>query len=229
MIIKGLQKLTLIDYPGKVACTLFTFGCNFRCPYCHNPELVIDNGAPPIPENEILRFLIERKSFLQGVCITGGEPTLHTDLPDFLEKIKKIGYSIKLDTNGTNPNMLELLIDRGLVDYIAMDVKAPLEKYEKVVKVKVDVNKIIRSIEIVKAFPEHEFRTTVIPELLNKEDILTIAGQLKGARRFFIQQFKPSKTLDKTFIEKQAYLTEDLKKIRDEIKKLFEICEIRNI
>lgn len=229
MIIKGLQKLTLIDYPGKVACTLFTFGCNFRCPYCHNPELVVDNGSLPIPENEILHFLIERKSFLDGVCITGGEPTLHTDLPDFLEKIKKIGYSIKLDTNGTNPDMLELLINRRLVDYIAMDVKAPLEKYEEVVKVRVDVNKITRSIEIVKAFPEHEFRTTVIPELLNKEDILTIAGQLKGARRFFIQQFKPSKTLDKTFMEKQAYLTEDLKKIRDEIKKLFEICEVRNV
>ncbi|MBO3840684.1 MAG: 4Fe-4S cluster-binding domain-containing protein, partial [Candidatus Brockarchaeota archaeon] len=94
MIIKGLQKLTLIDYPGKVACTLFTFGCNFRCPYCHNPELVIDDGSPPIPEDRILRFLNERKNFLNGVCITGGEPTLHTDLPEFIEKIKKMGYSV---------------------------------------------------------------------------------------------------------------------------------------
>ncbi|MBO3769334.1 MAG: anaerobic ribonucleoside-triphosphate reductase activating protein [Candidatus Brockarchaeota archaeon] len=229
MIIKGLQKLTLIDYPGKVACTLFTFGCNFRCPYCHNPELVIDDGSPPIPEDRILRFLNERKNFLNGVCITGGEPTLHTDLPEFIEKIKKMGYSVKLDTNGTNPDMLELLIDRKLVDYIAMDVKAPLEKYDEVVKVKVNISKITRSIEIVKAFPEHEFRTTVIPELLNREDILTIAGQLKGARRFFIQQFKPSKTLDKAFLEKQAYLVEDLKRIRYEIEKLFEICEIRNV
>jgi len=229
MIIKGLQKLTLIDYPGRVACTLFTFGCNFRCPYCHNPELVIDDGSPPIPEDEILHFLNERKSFLDGVCITGGEPTLHKDLPEFIGKIKKIGYSVKLDTNGTNPDMLKLLIDEGLVDYVVMDVKAPLEKYEYVVRAKVDIDKIIKSIEIIRAFPEHEFRTTVLPELLSREDILNIARQLKGARRFFIQQFKPSKTLDKAFLGKQAYLVEDLKKIRDEIKVFFEICEIRNV
>ncbi|MEM2373247.1 MAG: anaerobic ribonucleoside-triphosphate reductase activating protein [Thermoproteota archaeon] len=229
MIIKGLQKLTLIDYPGKVACTLFTFGCNFRCPYCHNPELVVDDGSPPIPEDEILRFLDERKSFLDGVCITGGEPTLHRDLPDFIEKIKKIGYSVKLDTNGTNPDMLKLLMDGKLIDYIAMDVKAPLEKYDEVVKVKVDVDKIIKSIEIIKAFPEHEFRTTVLPELLSREDILNIARQLRGARRFFIQQFKPSKTLDKCFLEKQTYLIEELKKICDEIKNFFEICRVRNV
>ncbi|MEM1557662.1 MAG: radical SAM protein, partial [Thermoproteota archaeon] len=160
---------------------------------------------------------------------TGGEPTLHRDLPDFIEKIKKIGYSVKLDTNGTNPDMLKLLMDGKLIDYIAMDVKAPLEKYDEVVKVKVDVDKIIKSIEIIKAFPEHEFRTTVLPELLSREDILNIARQLRGARRFFIQQFKPSKTLDKCFLEKQTYLIEELKKICDEIKNFFEICRVRNV
>jgi pyruvate formate lyase activating enzyme len=125
--------------------------------------------------------------------------------------------------------MLKTLINEKLVDYIAMDVKAPLEKYEDVVKVKVDVNKIAESIEIVKAFPEHEFRTTVVPELLNIEDIFAIANQLKGAKRFFIQQFKPSKTLDKEFLRKQAYLFEDLKKICDEIKTFFETCGVRNV
>lgn len=229
MIVKGLQKLTLIDYPGKVACTLFTFGCNFRCPYCHNPELVIDDGTPPISEENIFRFLEERKGFLDGVCITGGEPTLHDDLPNFIKKLKNLGYSVKLDTNGTNPKMLKQLIEEKLVDYIAMDVKAPLKRYESVVKTKIDVEKISESIEIVKTFPEHEFRTTVVPELLSKEDILTIAKQLEGVRRFFIQQFKPSKALDEKFLEKQSYLEDELKEILNEIKPLFKECGIRNI
>ncbi|MEM2088362.1 MAG: anaerobic ribonucleoside-triphosphate reductase activating protein [Thermoproteota archaeon] len=229
LIIKGIQKLSLIDYPGKVACTLFTFGCNFRCPYCHNPELVIDDGSPSIPEEDVLRFLDERKCFLDGVCITGGEPTLHNDLPSFVKRVKSLGYSVKLDTNGTNPEMIRRLVGEKLVDYIAMDVKAPLEKYESVVKVKVDTDKIAESVEIVKAFSEHEFRTTVVPELLMREDITAIAIWLKGARRFFIQQFKPTKTLDKTFLEKQAYLADELEKISSEIKQFFEICKLRNI
>ena len=229
MIIKGIQKLSLIDYPGKVACTLFTFGCNFRCPYCHNPELVTDDGTPPIPEEDVFRLLFERKGFLDGVCITGGEPTLHNDLPVFIKRIKDLGYSVKLDTNGTNPEMLRVLVREKLVDYIAMDVKAPLDKYESVARVKVDPGKIAESVDIVKAFPEHEFRTTVVPELLAREDILAIAEWLKGAKRFFIQQFKPTKTLDKAFLEKQVYQAGELEKICGEIKFLFEVCKIRNV
>lgn len=229
MIIKGVQKLSLIDYPGRVACTIFTFGCNFRCPYCHNPELVVDDGTPSIPEGDVFRFLDERKGFLNGVCITGGEPSLHDDLPDFIRRVRDLGYSVKLDTNGTSPRMLRRLIGERLIDYIAMDVKAPLEKYESVVRVKVDADRISESVEIVKAFPEHEFRTTVVPELLTKEDILAIAGWIKGARRFFIQQFKPTKTLDKTFLEKRVYLADELEKICDEVKGFFEVCKVRNI
>lgn len=229
LIIKGIQKLSLIDYPGKVTCTLFTFGCNFRCPYCHNPELVIDDETPAIPEEDIFHFLLERKGFLDGVCITGGEPTLHDDLPDFIKRIKDLGYSVKLDTNGTRPEMLRRLIEGKLVDYIAMDVKAPLEKYESLVRMKVDTGKIAESVEIVKAFPEHEFRTTVVPELITREDILAIAGWLKGARRFFIQQFKPTKTLDETFLRKQVYLADELEKICNEVKRFFEVCKIRNV
>lgn len=229
LIIKGMQKLSLIDYPGRVTCTLFTFGCNFRCPYCHNPELVIDDGAPSISEGDVLRFLDERKSFLDGVCITGGEPTLHDDLPGFIKRVKSLGYSVKLDTNGTRPEMLRRLIGEKLVDYIAMDVKAPLEKYESVVRVKVDASKIAESVEIVKAFPEHEFRTTIVPGLLQSEDIIAIAGWLKGARRFFMQQFKPTKTLDKTFLEKQAYFADELERICGEIKHFFNVCQVRNV
>lgn len=229
MIVKGIQKLTLVDYPGKVACTLFLFGCNFRCPYCHNPELVVDDGTPPISEEEIFKFLEKRKKFLDGVCITGGEPTLHDDLPEFIRRIKDLGYSVKLDTNGTRPKMLRQLIVEGLVDYIAMDVKAPLEKYENVVKVKVDVYNIVESIEIIKAFPEHEFRTTVLPELLSKEDILTISRWLKGAKRFFIQQFKPTKTLDKSFLEGQTYLAKELEEICGKVGAFFRVCRVRNI
>lgn len=229
MIIKGIQKLSLIDYPGRVACTLFTFGCNFRCPYCHNPELVIDDGTPLIPESDVLSFLEERKGFLDGVCITGGEPTLHDDLQNFIKRVKGLGYSVKLDTNGTSPETLRRLIGERLVDYIAMDVKAPLEKYESVVRVKVDTSRIAESVEIVRSFPEHEFRTTVVPELLTREDILAIARWLKGARRFFIQQFKPTKTLDKIFMEKQVYPADELEKIHGEVKYFFEICKIRNV
>lgn len=228
-MIKGIQKLSLIDYPGKVACTLFTFGCNFRCPYCHNPELVIDDGTPMIPEEDVLAFLDKRKSFLNGVCITGGEPTLHEDLLDFIKRIKGLGYHVKLDTNGTNPKMLRRLIGENLVDYIAMDVKAPLEKYESVVRVKVDTDRIAESVEVVKAFSDYEFRITVLPDLITRRDIVTIAEWLKGAKRFFIQQFKPSKTLNKTFLEKRAYSTDELEEICREIKPFFSICQVRNV
>lgn len=229
MIIKGLQKLTLIDYPGKVACTIFTFGCNFRCPYCHNPELVVDDGTPPIPEEAVFQFLNERRGFLDGVCITGGEPTLHDDLPKFIKKVKDLGYFVKLDTNGTNPEMLKQLIEEKLVDYIAMDIKAPLEKYESVVRVKTDIGRISESIRIVKAFKEHEFRTTIVPDLISMEDIIMIAKEIENARRFFIQQFKPSKALDEKFLKKQSYLEDELKEILNEIKPLFKECGIRNI
>jgi len=229
MIIKGVQKLTLIDYPGKIACTLFTFGCNFRCPYCHNPELVVENNTPSIPEEQIMSFLERRKDFLEGICITGGEPTLYSDLPEFIKKIKMFGFSVKLDTNGTNPEMVKELINKKLVDYIAMDIKAPLEKYDNVVRVKADKKKIKESVEIIKSFPEHEFRTTIIPELLSRDDMIAIAKWLKGAKRFFIQQFRPSKTLDKSFLAKQPYSKEELEKIRESIKPYFEVCEIRNV
>ncbi len=211
MIIKGLQRLTLIDYPDKLACTVFTFGCNFRCPYCHNPELVIDDGRKAIEEKEILEFLLERKNFLEGICLTGGEPTLYDDLPDFLSEVKELGFSVKLDTNGTSPQMLERLIEGRLVDYIAMDIKAPREKYETVTQVSVKSRDIQKSIELIcDGKIDYELRTTVVPSLLGLNEILAIGQWLSGARRFVLQQFKPAKTLEKSYQREQVYTREEL-------------------
>lgn len=229
MIIKGLQKQTIIDYPGKIACTIFTFGCNFRCGFCHNPELVIDDGRPEINEVEILDFLKNRKGFLDGVCITGGEPTLNKDLPDFIRKIKSLNFLVKLDTNGTNPKMLEELIKEKLVDYIAMDIKSPLEKYNDITNSKVKKEDIQKSIDIIKNFPEYEFRITVVPSLFKEKDALAIGKWLKGSKRFYIQQFRGIKTLDKKFVNKKSFSKEELINFCNIMKRFFEKCEIRGI
>jgi pyruvate formate lyase activating enzyme len=231
MLIKGLQKLTLLDYPGKVAMTIFLFGCNFRCPYCHNPELVLsreEEKTHTYKESEILEFLHERKNFLEGVCITGGEPTLSPELPEFIRKIKDMSYKVKLDTNGTNPNMLKELISQGLVDYIAMDIKAPLIRYSEVVNAKIDRNKIKESIDIIKKFPNHEFRTTVVPGLITKQDIVKIAEMLKGSKAFYLQQFRPENCLDKRYNRKKTYGKEELEEFKKEMKPYFKKVEIRH-
>jgi pyruvate formate lyase activating enzyme len=228
MIIKGLQEFTLIDYPKKVACTIFTFGCNFRCKYCHNPELVFNNGTPEIPEEEILKFLDERKDFLDGICITGGEPTLHKDLPEFIFKIKKFGLLVKLDTNGTNPEMLKKLTKNKLVDYVAMDIKAPLEKYEKVVGVKVNKKKIQESVNVIRnSGLEYEFRSTILPALHSKEDLIKIGEWLKGSKKFCIQNFVPTKTLEEKFKKEKSFSSKELGEFVDILKPYFEKVEIR--
>jgi pyruvate formate lyase activating enzyme len=228
MIIKGLQEFTLIDYPGKVACTIFTFGCNFRCGYCHNPELVFDDGSKAISEEEILQFLKKRKDFLDGVCITGGEPALHPDLPAFINKIKKLGLLVKLDTNGTNPEMLRRLIENKLVDFVAMDIKAPLEKYEKVVGVQVDKKKIQESINIIRnSGLEYEFRSTILPALHSKEDLINIGKWLKGSKKFCIQNFVPSKTLEEKFKKEKSFSSDELNEFVNILKPYFEKIEVR--
>lgn len=227
MIIKGLQKTTLIDFPEKIACTIFTFGCNFRCPYCHNPELVIEDGTKEIPQEEILKFLEERKDFFEGVCITGGEPTIHEDLPGLLEKIKKLGLAVKLDTNGTNPGVVEQLIKNKIVDYIAMDIKAPLKKYEQVVRAEVDLEKIKRSIDLIKnSGVEYEFRMTVPPETLDESDFLEIGKCLNGSKKFYLQRFRGIKTLDKSLVGKNVD-EEQMKSFCEILKPFFDKCTIR--
>ncbi|MEK7166913.1 MAG: anaerobic ribonucleoside-triphosphate reductase activating protein [Patescibacteria group bacterium] len=229
MLIGGLQKISLIDYPDKICSVIFTIGCNFKCKFCYNPELVLINSQQPtIKQEDIFKFLKKKKKFIDGVCVTGGEPTLHQDLPEFLEQIKKMGFLVKLDTNGTNPKMLKKLIKKKLVDYIAMDIKAPFLKYEKIIGKKIDLSKIKESIKIIINFPDYEFRTTVAPNLVTEEDIIFIAKQIKGAKKYFLQQFVPSeKMIDEKYKKLKPYPMEILKKMRDKTKKYIKTVKIR--
>lgn len=193
MRISGLNKLTLLDYPGKMACTVFLAGCNVRCPFCHNASLVLNpSSQPEITEDELMTFLDSRKGILEGVCVTGGEPTLNPDLPVFLKKIKDKGFFVKLDTNGTNPDMLEKLV--SFVDYFAMDIKNSKENYAETVGIgNFNLAPIERSIEILmKRADDYEFRTTVVPELHGTEDFEKIGKWILGAKALYLQRFKDS-------------------------------------
>lgn len=192
MIIAGLQKLTLLDYPGRVACTVFLAGCDFRCPYCHNAELLTRSVPPAMTGEELTDFLRKRKGLLDGVCVTGGEPTLWGDeLFDLLGKIKAIGYSVKLDTNGGHPDMLKRLAAQGLIDYVAMDVKNSPDRYAQTCGlIKLDLTPIQESVSLLLsgAIP-CEFRTTVVDELFDESSFHKIGVWLRGAQRYFLQPF----------------------------------------
>lgn len=198
MKIGGFQKFSLSDFPGRIAAIVFTQGCGFRCPYCHNPELVDPSQyAAAIPQEQVLDFLRSRRGRLQGVVVTGGEPTLHDDLPQFLAGIKELGFAVKLDTNGSNPGLLDRIIAERLADYIAMDLKAPLRFYSRVTRVSIDTSDIERSLRLVKGSGlPHELRTTYLESLLTKEDMLGIAELAKGCDRIALQYFRATKTLD---------------------------------
>ena len=190
--IRSLLKTSLIDYPGEVCATIFTGGCNLRCPFCHNSELVLDPVALPLyPEKEVMDFLARRPGLLGGVCISGGEPTLQEDLLDFITTVKSAGFKVKLDTNGTRPRVLHDLLDRDLLDYVAADIKAPREKYNRLAGVAVDYEAVMRTVTLLRESQAgYEFRTTFVPGLLNKADIVAIAEALTGCRRYVIQRFK---------------------------------------
>ena len=195
MLISGLQKLTLLDYPGTVACTVFTGGCNFRCPFCHNAPLVLPElMAQDTDEEQVLAFLKKRQGVLDGVAITGGEPLLHKDMASFLEKVRALGYKIKLDTNGSFPDRLEEIIAAGLVDRVAMDIKNAPELYAETVGVpELDLAPIERSRELLmQGRVDYEFRTTVVKGLHTKESILGAAKWIAGAKEYYLQQFKDS-------------------------------------
>lgn len=219
----------MIDYPDKLCAIIFTQGCNFRCPYCHNPELIDpQNFQSLIPEQEILSFLKKRKGKLDAVEVTGGEPTLQPDLLEFLKKLKKSGYLIKLDSNGSNPDLLEKVIQSKMVDYLALDVKAPLEKYREIVKVDVDSGKIRESIKLIMdSSLNYEFRTTIVKSQLNPNDIVNIGKLLRGANRYVLQRFVPSKTLDKKFLKEESYSDEELVDLKDKIKDYVAECILR--
>lgn len=229
MLIGGLQKTTLIDFPGKVACTVFLSGCNFRCPWCYSRELVLPEAIenqPKISEKDFFGFLKQRKGLLEGVVICGGEPTIQKDLLNFIKRIKKMNFLVKLDTNGSNPEMLKKLIDEKLIDYVAMDVKLPKERYQEVLGV--DVKNIEASIKILKdSGIDHEFRTTVVPTVHTKEDIIVIAKWLNGSKRYYLQNFRPEKTVDPEFENQKPYSDEEILNIQQIIAPFFETCEIR--
>lgn len=234
--IGGLQKLTLIDYPGCLAATVFLVGCNFRCPFCYSSELVLPEkikNQPLISKKELFSFLKDRKSLLEGIVICGGEPTIDRGLPLFIKEIKNLGYLIKLDTNGSNPKMLKSLIDEKLIDYVAMDIKAPKEKYGKVAgMLKCWNDRMLKNIEksintLKESKIDFEFRTTVVPNLLKKEDILKIVHWIRPARRYYLQDFKAEKTVDAKFEKIKPYPQEQLLEIQKAIAPFFEICLIR--
>ncbi len=191
MIIRGLQKLTLLDFPGKISATVFLGGCNFRCPFCHNSSLVLGGGDGTISEDELFSFLEKRRGVLGGVCISGGEPTLSPELPEFIEKIRALGYAVKLDTNGYSPRTLSELLSRGLIDYVAMDIKNSFPKYAQTAGLAdLDIEKIKESIELlIGGSVPYEFRTTVVRELHTPEDIRDIAIAISGAERYYLQSF----------------------------------------
>jgi len=227
--IKGIQKLSLIDYPEKLCATVFVGGCNFRCPYCYNVSLVLEpERLRTIPEKEILDFLSERRGFLDGICVGGGEPTIHEELPAFLSKVKGLKFLVKLDTNGSRPKMLRKLIDEKLVDYIAMDVKAPLRKYGETVRAEVNIENIKGSVELIKASGiDYEFRITVVPHLTDEEDLMEIAQMLESSKRFVIQQFRPERTLDEAFKGITSYPLERLVEFGQRITPFFKECKVR--
>ena len=191
MKIHGLQKMTLLDFPGKVACTVFLGGCDFRCPFCHNFELV-DGSAPAImDENELFAFLEKRRGLLDGVAITGGEPTLRADLPNLMRHIREMGYAVKLDTNGGHPGRLAAILEEGLADYVSMDIKNSPEKYAATAGLeRIDLEPIRRSVRLLMASGvDHEFRTTVVDEFHEAADFEAIGAWIEGAKRYFLQAF----------------------------------------
>lgn len=231
MKISGLQKLTLIDWPGKLACTVFLTGCNFHCPWCYSRELVLPEEIKKqlkIPEKDFFNFLKKRKELLEGVVLCGGEPTINKELPIFAKKIKKLGFLVKLDTNGSNPKMVKELIDRELIDYVAMDVKLPKERYPEIFARKAKIEDIEKTIKILKeAKIDYEFRTTIVPTIHQKEDILKIAHWIKPAPKYYLQNFRPEKTIDSSFERIKPYPESYLLEIQKAISPFFETCQIR--
>ncbi|MBN2410532.1 anaerobic ribonucleoside-triphosphate reductase activating protein [candidate division KSB1 bacterium] len=208
MKIAGLQKFSLIDYPGKISAVVFTRGCNFRCPFCHNPELVLpESYAELYPPEKIFQFFDKRRNQLDGIVITGGEPTLQDDLIDFVKEIKKFGYLVKLDTNGSKPDVLEQMICEKLLDYISMDIKAPFDKYDLVCGVKSNPENIQKSIDVIKKSDiVHTFRTTVVKQFLDYSDLIAIRELVGDNQKYVLQNFnKSGKILNSKLKEIEQY------------------------
>lgn len=231
MLIGGLQKSSLIDFRGKIAAVVFLQGCNFYCPYCHNPELVIPMLLHPLSKENLFSFLKTRINKLDGVVISGGEPTIHKDLPEFIREIKNMGFLIKLDTNGTNPIMLEKLINEKLVDYAAMDIKTSLDEYKKVVRREINISDILKSMKILaEGKIDYEFRTTVVKGLLTFDNFSKINDTFKTMpkiKRYYLQKFQKSKHIDEAFLNAETFEDDDFQKLKNLFKETVEFCMVR--
>jgi pyruvate formate lyase activating enzyme len=226
--IKGIEKFASRDFPGHISSTVFLGGCNFRCPYCHNAELVLrPGGIQTVPLDIFLTYLDGRKGWLEGVCITGGEPLLHEGCEDLIRIVKDRGLLVKLDTNGSFPGPLENLIAEGLLDWVAMDIKAPLERYREVTRSDVDIEAVVASVDLLKRSEVRTiFRTTVVPEFVGLSDVVKIGEWLDGAESFVVQSFVPHDTLDPAFLERRVYRRDELDKILDAAKPFFQNARI---
>ncbi|MDR1456848.1 MAG: anaerobic ribonucleoside-triphosphate reductase activating protein [Puniceicoccales bacterium] len=228
MIFGGLQKCTLIDFPGKIAAILFAQGCNFRCPYCHNRELWPLKSESFVPWGTILEFLKARRGKLDGVVISGGEPTLHEDLMEIFDQIHGFGFATKLDTNGSNPDMLQKLFKCGSLDFIAMDLKHLPNRYVEACGISILPENILRSVALIKKSSiDHEFRTTVVPDIHRMEELEALAPIVRGARRFTLQNFVPTYAANEACRAKKPFETGELEKLRSIFTPIVEIFTIR--
>ena len=229
MQIHGFNKTTLLDFPGHLASTVFTGGCNMRCPYCQNADLVLNPMSQPlISEEVVFDHIKKRKGIIEGVCITGGEPTLQADLEDFIKRLKELGVMVKLDSNGYRPEVLKRLMENGLLDYVAMDIKSSLDDYHTVAGVKLDTSLIKESIDLLKNGPiDYEFRTTVVKELHSKETFEKIGELLSGAKQYFLQGYIDSeRVIDRRF---SSYTKEELETFVAILKKTIKNVSIRGV
>ena len=239
MLIGGLQKFSLLDYPERVSAIVFTQGCNFRCQFCYNPMLVWPREVgkskykqkdhPQIKEDDLFVFLASRAGKLDAVVVTGGEPCLQADLPEFIGKIKQLGFLVKLDTNGSYPEVLEKLLKEKLIDYIAMDLKAPGEKYKEATSGLADFQKAKKSVKIImKSGLPYEFRTTVVPELLNKDDIAVMGKIIKNADKWYLQNFKSNVALVERELEGRVpYNARQMREMAEIGREYVKKCEVR--
>lgn len=234
MIVGGIQWMTLLDYPDRIAATLFTAGCNFRCPFCHNPELVLPDlaldASSPLDES-FFSELQARRGFLDAVVVSGGEPTMQADLLQILGRIKELGYLVKLDTNGTRPGLIQRALENGLVDFIAMDIKAPPDAYDRMSGVSVDIAAIKKSISVImRLAPQYEFRTTAGPGL-SIDDLLEIGRWLEGGRAYWLQMFQVSGEkglVDESYRELSALKEIDLEAVWHQLRDRFDVGGVRS-